>query len=158
MFTKEDIIEEMKKNPELKDAVVLYGSSLVLHEIKESTNDIDLFVHPDDWSSLDNTKLKKVEGSWVYKDVFDLGRVKEGSIYYMDEDDINELLFQDPDRPNRFLSFTVKYQEIGAIVKDKLDWGREKDIEDVQLIISVFRKKKRLALADIFEGKLKSRI
>ncbi|MBL4931202.1 hypothetical protein [Clostridium paridis] len=120
MLIKEDIIRIMKEvNLPLGEYWISSGAGLVLHGIKEKTNDIDLGCTSKLFDSLINKGYK-------YKTLADGRRVIEinGSIevienWFVDEvETVNEL----------------SVATIESIRKQKLKLGREKDFRDIKLI------------------------
>lgn len=135
MFNKKDIIREMLRHPELKEAAVLHGGSLVLQGIKETTEDIDLHLPCNLWGGLDKTKLEQKDGSWIYKNQFDLGLV---------DVPLRHMLVTEVDYLPAGNGKNVLFQRTASIVEEKVKWGRPKDLEAIKLVVEFYRREGRL--------------
>lgn len=125
-MNKEKIIEVLKKwNFNSKDYVVVASSSLVLHGIKDTTNDIDISVSDELYNKLLNDyDCHFVElddnGDAIYRidgeitDELDFGKT-----FYLEDKDIID---------------GIQTQTLENIIKLKQKLNRDKDIKDIELI------------------------
>ena len=120
MLIKEDIIRIMNEmDLPLGEYWISSGAGLVLHGIKEKTNDIDLGCTPKLFESL-------ISKGYKYKTLADKRRVIEIN----DSIEVIENWFVDKAEPVNELSVAT----IESIRKQKLKLGREKDYRDIKLI------------------------
>ena len=94
--------------------VVFSGAALVMYGLRSLTTDIDCFVSSKLFDELKKTWPTNEKGYVQYKDVFEVSTWNhEGNVFIID---------------------TVVCLSLDEIVKQKKEWGREKDLRDLELI------------------------
>jgi hypothetical protein len=125
MLYKEDIIRILEKmDLPINEYWITSGAALVIHGVKESTNDIDLGCT----TNLFEQFLKK-ECKW---------RVGNGNLRIVEINDTIEML------ENWFVDEIVFIDglpvgSLESIKKQKFELGREKDLKDIKLIDEYIR-------------------
>jgi len=128
MLYKEDIIKILKEmNLPLSEYWITSGAGLVIHGVKESTNDIDL----GGTTNLVEHFLKK---GCKYKTVEDNSRIVEinNKIELLENWFVDEIEFING----------LPVGSLESIKKQKSELGREKDIKDINLIDKYIKNKK----------------
>ena len=118
MITKEEIIKKSKQ-VDIDDFIIGHGSALVLHGIRESTNDID--------AGTDKETFKNLEGY-----VVELENWKMIRNYQVDDFDIH--LMENYDEYDYQLIEGVKVATPQQVIEDKKSLGRLKDWEQIKMI------------------------
>ncbi|GCD10571.1 hypothetical protein [Clostridium tagluense] len=132
MLYKEDIIKILKSmNLPLNEYWITSGAGLVLHGVKERTNDIDLGCT----TRLIEHFLKK---GCTYRLAEDNSRIMEinDTIEILENWFVDEIEFID----------ALPVGSLASIKKQKSELGREKDITDIKMIEEYIESKKPLQL------------
>lgn len=128
MLYKEDIIKILKDiDLPLSEYWITFGAGLVIHGVKESTNDIDLGCT----TNLIEHFLKK---GCKYRVAEDNSRIMEitDTIEILENWFVDELEFIDG----------LPIGSLESIKTQKTELGREKDIKDIRIIDEYIRNKK----------------
>lgn len=99
-----DLVREFN----LRSGFLLHGASMVMHGVKENTNDIDILIHI--------KSIDKIKFSSKKSEKFDFG-------FGMSRDTIDFVIIDG-----------FQCQTLESIVKEKKKFGRPKDLEAVDLI------------------------
>lgn len=124
MFTKKLLLEEVNRfkcqypgtNP-----ILMFGSSLVMHGIKDETTDIDVYLDKvvallgDKLSSKSITRSDGKSGTHYELGPFDFGFGEECDVKCVEIDGI-------------------LCQDLEEILRAKKRWGRQKDLDDIEMI------------------------
>lgn len=116
MITKPEIKKMISEffNEHGEYPVVFAGAALVMYGLRSLTTDIDCFVSSNLFEELKKTWPTNEKGYVKYKDVFEVSTWNhEGNVFIID---------------------TVVCLSLDEIVKQKKEWGREKDLRDLELI------------------------
>jgi hypothetical protein len=131
MMNKDQIVEALNEfrlsyDVSLSEIQVVAGSALVLHGLRESASDIDLFVTPETCKRLlESDRFKKSDS-----------RLGPESLRLVDEVlDIGELSY-----PCVVLDNGYSVQTLESLLKLKLEMNREKDQVDIERLKSVLEK------------------
>lgn len=121
-MNKSDIINAVNEAPFGKDLILLHGVSMVMHGVRETTNDIDCYLLAD-YPDLELTTVEGANGLTFYEHgEFDFGTMEKRIIPFVEIDGF-------------------KCQTLASIVEDKLKWARPKDFDAIDEI-NRFRKNK----------------
>ena len=120
-MNKVEIIKIMKDyNFDINEYAIISSAAMVLHGIKKSTKDIDIYVSPNYYEYL----LKKYNCKYE--------RINKGTkIYYID-DVINFGINYKPNKIELINGLAISSIEDIVLLKESLK--REKDIKDIKLI------------------------
>lgn len=127
MYNKETIIEDIKSLNLKYPHELLMGGSLVLHDMRDTTNDIDLSIHPDDFKAISSKyNLKPVLTSLGNYNIIFYGN--HGTIELFEVKDIEE--------HHTDIIDGIHCQTLKNILSMKKYFNREKDQKDIILIES----------------------
>lgn len=109
-------------NLDNKDYCIISGGALLLHGLKESTHDVDIYVNENGFNKLNNQfKIEKTDDN-KYK-------VKENVECFLRDDEYLE--------KERVVVNGYSLQSLEKILKLKLELNREKDLEDIKALRKV---------------------
>lgn len=109
-------------NLDNKDYCIISGGALLLHGLKESTHDVDIYVNENGFNKLNNQfKIEKTDDN-KYK-------VKENVECFLRDDEYLE--------KERVVVNGYSLQSLEKILELKLELNREKDLEDIKALRKV---------------------
>lgn len=109
-------------NLDNKDYCIISGGALLLHGLKESTHDVDIYVNENGFNKLNNQfKIEKTDDN-KYK-------VKENVECFLRDDEYLE--------KQRVVVNGYSLQSLEKILELKLELNREKDLEDIKALRKV---------------------
>lgn len=117
---KQDIIKTLRKY-NLKDFIIISGASMVLQNIKETTNDIDISVSIETYNFLLKTYNCEYEKTVDWNAVWFIDKIINFSNNYYDK--INYIIING-----------LKMQTMDSILQLKQNLNRDKDKLDISLI------------------------
>ena len=130
-LNKNDILEILKKYKfDSKEYIIISSASLVLQDVKKYTTDIDIACSDDLYKILlkeYNCLLEKIDGQykvWYIDDLINF------SVHYYEETEYIEL-------------FGYKVQTIESVLNLKKNLNREKDKDDIKLILDFYKNKNK---------------
>lgn len=130
-LNKNDILEILKKYKfDSKEYIIISSASLVLQDVKKYTTDIDITCSDDLYKILlkeYNCLLEKIDGQykvWYIDDLINF------SVHYYEETEYIEL-------------FGYKVQTIESVLNLKKNLNREKDKDDIKLILDFYENKNK---------------
>ncbi len=129
-YNRKDIFDILNSyNFDKNEYIVLSGSSMVVHGVKDTTSDIDISVSKKLYDELlknYNCTLEKHD----YKDNVD--------IYYID--DVINFSTNFYNKETEIID-GIRFQTLDSIIEMKKDFNRAKDIADIERINTYFNKK-----------------